>query len=257
MKLRLTVRSGTLTGRSCHLTKGFLTIGRSENCAVRLDPLTERVVSKQHAYIEAKPDGFYLIDNQSTNGTLLNEKKIQIAKLNSGDRVQFGKNGIEATVNLEINEYLSEPTHFKPAFQSQTAAEILKMPALGWQNSMAGIGVRRVREPVEPSQTGKYIGVAIAIFSVVFLSLIVILLMFASVGVVAAIGASVIAFVPAMFYLLPLIWLDRYDPEPLWLLASAFAWGALVAVVVSFIINTLLGAFFGEVLQRGGFRARF
>ena len=114
---------------------------------------------------------------------------------------------------------------------------------------MAGIGVRRVREPVEPSQTGKYIGVAIAIFSVVFLSLIVILLMFASVGVAAAIGASVIAFVPAMFYLLPLIWLDRYDPEPLWLLASAFAWGALVAVVVSFIINTLLGAFFGEVFS--------
>jgi RsiW-degrading membrane proteinase PrsW (M82 family) len=144
---------------------------------------------------------------------------------------------------------LCEPTHFKPAFQLQTAAETLKTPALGWQNSMAGIGVRRVREPVEPSQTGKYIGVAIAIFSVVFLSLIVILLMFASVGVVAAIGASVIAFVPAMFYLLPLIWLDRYDPEPLWLLASAFAWGALVAVVVSFIINTLLGAFFGEVFS--------
>ncbi len=45
---------------------------------------------------------------------------------------------------------------------------------------------------------------------------------------------------PAMLYLLPFIWLDRYDPEPLWLLALAFAWGALVAVIVSFIINTLL-----------------
>jgi RsiW-degrading membrane proteinase PrsW (M82 family) len=54
--------------------------------------------------------------------------------------------------------------------------------------------------------------------------------MFASVGIAAAIGASIIAFVPAMFYLLPLVWLDRYEPEPLWLLAATFAWGALVAV---------------------------
>ena len=43
-----------------------------------------------------------------------------------------------------------------------------------------------------------------------------------------------------MIYLLPLIWLDRYDPEPLWLLSLAFAWGALVAVIASFIINTLV-----------------
>lgn len=73
--------------------------------------------------------------------------------------------------------------------------------------------------------------------------------MFASVGVASAVGASIIAFVPATFYLLPLVWLDRYDPEPLWLLAAAFAWGALVAVVISFTVNTLLGAFFGEAFS--------
>lgn len=77
MKLRLTVESGTLAGRKYELTEGFLTVGRSENCAVRLDPLTERTALKQHAYIEAKPDGFYLIDNQSTNGTFLNSRKFK------------------------------------------------------------------------------------------------------------------------------------------------------------------------------------
>ncbi len=251
MKLRLTVRSGSLSGRTYELTEGFLTVGRSENCAVRLDPLTDRVASKQHAYIEAKPDGFYLIDNQSTNGTLLNNQKIQVAKLNSGDAIQFGKNGVEAVVNLEAENFQSAATQIKSSFelpsniQSQSAATAV-LPPISWQNSMSGLSAGHIENPVEKSQTGKYIGVAVAIFSVVFLSLIVMLLMFASVGIGAAIAASVIAFTPAMFYLLPLIWLDRYDPEPLWLLALAFAWGALVAVIVSFIINTLLGAFFGD-----------
>ncbi len=75
------------------------------------------------------------------------------------------------------------------------------------------------------------------------------LITFASVGIGAALVASVIAFVPACIYILPLVWLDRYDPEPLWLLALAFAWGALVAVVVSFVVNTILGAFLGDAFS--------
>jgi RsiW-degrading membrane proteinase PrsW (M82 family) len=253
MKLRLTVENGTLAGRNYDLTEGFLTVGRGENCAVRLDPLTERAALKQHAYIETKPDGFYLIDNQSTNETFLNSRRIQIAKLNSGDSIQFGTNGVKAKVNLEADERRSEPPNFKAVFQppESQSPRAGKPPTgqIGWRNSAAGVGVSGIQKPVEKSQTGKYIGAGIAVFSAVFLSLIVILLMFASVGIASAIGASIIAFVPAMFYLLPLVWLDRYDPEPFWLLAATFAWGALVAVVVSFIINTLFGAFFGEAFS--------
>jgi len=258
MKLRLTMQTGSLANRSYELTEGFLTVGRGENCAVRLDPQTERIASKQHAYLEAKSDGFYLIDNQSTNGTFLNDQKIQVAKLNSGDRLQFGKNGVEATVVIETSEHTSEPTNLDssletpPNIQFQPvgqATAILPPSPQSWRNSISGISSSHLEEPVTASQTGKYIGIGVAIFGVVFLSLIVILLMVASVGIGAAIAASFVAFLPAMFYLLPLIWLDRYDPEPVWLLASAFAWGALVAVVVSFIVNTILGAFFGDTFS--------
>ena len=72
MKLQLTVESGTLAGQRFELETGFLTVGRSETCSVRFDPASERIASKQHAFIEAGPDGYYLTDNQSTNGTLLN-----------------------------------------------------------------------------------------------------------------------------------------------------------------------------------------
>jgi RsiW-degrading membrane proteinase PrsW (M82 family) len=129
------------------------------------------------------------------------------------------------------------------------------------QNSMSSIGLgssiatKVVAEP-EKGQGKKYILAAITILGVVFLSLVVVVLISSALspidangnmtlsfeGIVFAFIASFVAFIPAVFYILPLIWLDRYDPEPLWLLDLAFAWGALVAVIVSFIINTSVGS---------------
>ena len=218
---------------------------------VRFDPLQERIASSQHAFIEAKPDGFYLIDNQSTNGTLLNGEKIQNVKLNNKDVIQFGKNGVEAKVFIQNQPEASQPTFIKqdlplPNFQIPQVTDDLQNQPVNLRNSIAGFSVEHLQN--QPNQTGKYMGIAIAIFAVVFLSLIVVGIMFLSIGPVAATIAAVIAFVPAVFYILPLIWLDRYDPEPLWLLALAFAWGALVSVIFSFVVNTLLGAMFGGIV---------
>ncbi len=235
MKLLLTINSGTIAGRKYELSGGFLTVGRGENCGVRLDPQTERIASKQHAFIEAKSDGFYLTDNQSTNGTFVNGLRVQIGKLNSGDVIEFGKNGVTATVSIETAaSSQSSPANFSAAQSIPTAPKM--------QNSIANLGLGNIEIKPEKSRTKKYVGIGVTIFALIFLSLIVSLIMFASVGVGYAVIASVIAFVPAIFYLLPLIWLDRYDPEPLWLLALAFAWGALVSVIVSFVINTGVGA---------------
>src|SRR5512142_1087157 len=101
MKLRLTINSGTLAGRQFELESGFLTIGRGETCSVRFDPEQERAASKQHAFIEARPDGYYLTDNNSTNGTYVNGERVMVTKLNSGDRIQFGSNGVTAYVFIE------------------------------------------------------------------------------------------------------------------------------------------------------------
>ena len=124
------------------------------------------------------------------------------------------------------------------AFQQVAAAS----QPQSMQASLAnfGLGSMAAVKP-ESSKTGKYIGIGVTIFVILFLSMIVALIMFASVGVLPAIIATVVAFTPAVIYLLPLIWIDRYDPEPFWLLALAFAWGSLVAVVVSFFVNTAIG----------------
>lgn len=244
MKLNLTISSGTLAGRSYDLEAGFVTIGRSETCSVRLDPMSERIASKQHAFIEARADGFYLTDNRSTNGTLLNGQKVETARLNSGDQIQFGSNGVTASVLIENGQpqAVASGRQSYREFEVQQFNQTAAAEPASLQNSISNFGLgRKATVKPEPAKTGRFIGIGVTIFAIIFMSMIVALLMFASVGVVPAVIATVVAFVPAMLYLLPLIWIDRYDPEPLWLLALAFAWGALVAVIVSFIINTLIG----------------
>ncbi|MGD9589772.1 MAG: PrsW family glutamic-type intramembrane protease [Pyrinomonadaceae bacterium] len=251
MKLRLTINSGTLAGQVFDLETGFLTVGRGENCSVRFDPSLERIASKQHAFIEAKPDGYYITDNQSTNGTLVNGQRVQTAKLMNGDTVQFGRNGVTGTIAIPEHAP-AEPTpdQFRQA-QFDQFQQAAKGAPDSLQISMANIGLGNIGTvKPESSKTGLYIGIGSTILAIVFLSLIVVVIMFLSVGMVPAVIASVVAFVPAMLYLFPFIWLDRYDPEPFWLLALAFAWGALVAVIVSYILNSLFGI--GVAVTIGG-----
>ncbi|MEJ7846637.1 MAG: PrsW family glutamic-type intramembrane protease [Pyrinomonadaceae bacterium] len=243
MKLLLTITSGTLNGRVFDLESGFLTIGRGENCSVRFDPAGERIASKQHAFIEAKADGYYLTDNESTNGTLLNGERIYKSKIETGDNIQFGKNGVTADIvihELPTEQVATSPEVFRQE-QIQQFNQIAKSQSGNLKNSMANFGLGHLETKPEPSKTGFYVGIGIAILLIVPLALVVIGIMFLSLGIVPAVIASVIAFTPAALYILPLMGLDRYDPEPFWLLSLAFAWGALVAVIVSIFVNTLFG----------------
>lgn len=251
MKLLLTITGGTLSGRVFELESGFLTIGRGENCSVRFDPVGERIASKQHAFIEAKADGYYLTDNESTNGTLLNGERIYKSNVKTGDSIQFGKNGVTASIVI----------HGPAAAQSSPLPEVFRQEQIlqfnqiaqsqtgNLKNSMANFGLGHLEPKPEASKTGFYVGIGVAILLLVPIALMVIGIMFLSLGVVPAVIASVIAFTPAALYILPLMGLDRYDPEPFWLLSLAFAWGALVAVIISIFVNTLFGVVIGSAVD--------
>ncbi|MBK9156206.1 MAG: PrsW family intramembrane metalloprotease [Chloracidobacterium sp.] len=247
MKLRLTINSGTLAGQVFDLETGFLTVGRGENCSVRFDPSLERIASKQHAFIEARPDGYYITDNQSTNGTLVNGQRVEVVQLNSGDTVQFGRNGVTATVSIDLppasefpapDEFREEQLHnFQQAADAQP---------LGVFQSASNFGLGPVEtEPPPPPKTGmsplqvvRLIFVIGAYLTLIFLVPFVVIVLFSEVGLVFGVLASIIAFVPIVIYLTPLVWLDRFDPEPPWLLFLTFLWGAVFAVLVSILFNT-------------------
>ncbi|MGD9627921.1 MAG: PrsW family glutamic-type intramembrane protease [Pyrinomonadaceae bacterium] len=249
MKLRLTITSGTLEGQTFDLETGFLSVGRSETCSVRFDPKAERIASKQHAFIEARSDGFYIRDNASTNGTLVNGSRVETVKLNPGDIIQFGRNGTTARVSIDTP--VTAPAIPAEEFrqiqidQFAQAAEQAQMsvPTKSIQQSLSSLGLGNLEQPLNPppSRTGLFVGVGIGTLLFVLLGLLVAALFVMLLQPIPAVLATVIAFTPAVLYILPLMGLDRYDPEPFWLLAFSFGWGAIVAVLVSFVGNMLFG----------------
>jgi RsiW-degrading membrane proteinase PrsW (M82 family) len=86
------------------------------------------------------------------------------------------------------------------------------------------------------------IGVAAA------LALVVLVVLVASAGVGVLPLAILLAFFPLPLYLAYSLWIDRYEPEPRWLLLVVFLWGALVSVTVAFILNSVGSWIVGENL---------
>jgi RsiW-degrading membrane proteinase PrsW (M82 family) len=60
--------------------------------------------------------------------------------------------------------------------------------------------------------------------------------------ILAILISAVAAALPTLVYTLAFYWADRYEREPLMLLAVAFLWGAVPAIIVSVIAELALGA---------------
>jgi len=73
--------------KSFRLDKDPKVVGRGEKCAIRIDQPT---VSKEHIKIEYQMGMFTATDQQSTNGLVVNGKKIRRAGLKDGDVIQLG-----------------------------------------------------------------------------------------------------------------------------------------------------------------------
>src|ERR1044072_3189464 len=71
-----------------------------------------------------------------------------------------------------------------------------------------------------------------------FLGLLVLLLIGIETGPVALLLGLLTATIPVPLYIALVLWIDRYEAEPLWMLATAFFWGALIATFFAFLLNT-------------------
>jgi diguanylate cyclase (GGDEF)-like protein len=79
--------SGPQLGRSFAIDKDEFMIGRVEHCDLVVE---DDLVSRHHCKILATPDGAQIIDLASTNGTLLNGRRVEKAILQEGDQIQVG-----------------------------------------------------------------------------------------------------------------------------------------------------------------------
>jgi diguanylate cyclase (GGDEF)-like protein len=99
--------SGEDMGRRYELGVKEVSIGRADTCTICVN--TDQV-SRKHATIQHVLGKYYLVDNRSTNGTFVNELKVERAKLVDGDQIRVGK-----TV-LKYTESHIEQRYFEHAF---------------------------------------------------------------------------------------------------------------------------------------------
>jgi RsiW-degrading membrane proteinase PrsW (M82 family) len=94
---------------------------------------------------------------------------------------------------------------------------------------------------IKPSASKNVIKIILGIIAILLallLGLVVLLLIGFETGPVALLIGLVSATLPVPIYLVLVLWIDRYESEPAWMLATAFFWGALIAVFFAFLINT-------------------
>jgi pSer/pThr/pTyr-binding forkhead associated (FHA) protein len=117
----LTFLSGREVGRIHRLTGVETLIGRGSDVDLLVD---DDGVSRRHAKILREPDGTLKIhDLQSTNGTFLNGKRIEVEALREGDRVRIGQ-----SATLEVR------------FVQRETMEDLPVMSLGSSNGSASGG---------------------------------------------------------------------------------------------------------------------
>lgn len=111
------------------LDKGSITIGRTANNDIAIDNLA---VSSLHAAVHNTENAVVLEDMNSTNGTSVNDKKIQHHNLQDGDVITIGKHQIvffndsAFTGAVDSNEQSEATVMMSADFQKQLQKELSK-----------------------------------------------------------------------------------------------------------------------------------
>jgi pSer/pThr/pTyr-binding forkhead associated (FHA) protein len=109
--IRLKHLSGSLQGRTTELKKPVLRIGRAPDCDVRFDQVKDPKVSNHHAELLLEEGNWFVVDTASTNGTLINGRRVTKHRLASGDKLQIGSGG--PIVQVHFDGILVEQPSFK------------------------------------------------------------------------------------------------------------------------------------------------
>jgi diguanylate cyclase (GGDEF)-like protein len=90
----LVIISGEDMGRRYELGNTEVSIGRADTCTICVP--TDQV-SRKHCTVQGILGRYFIVDNRSTNGTFVNEQKVERAKLVDGDQIRIGKTVIKYT----------------------------------------------------------------------------------------------------------------------------------------------------------------
>jgi Protein of unknown function (DUF3662)/FHA domain len=85
------VISLTVAGRQHVITEPRVVLGRSRDAGVRISDVN---ISRKHAEVRQEDSTYWVVDLGSTNGTLVNGKRVDRQRLRDGDRITLGSTEI-------------------------------------------------------------------------------------------------------------------------------------------------------------------
>ena len=127
---------GGMEAKSFGLTKAKCVIGRAAESDIEL---AADSVSSRHAQLERTGDGWRLTDLQSTNGTFVNDRRVDSAGLKPGDRVRFGN----VEVRLVLDAPLQPPREGTMVIQAPPDTPLVRLVRRvpGWAYRVAALVV--------------------------------------------------------------------------------------------------------------------
>lgn len=108
----LIIQSGKLRGKRLILPDSEVFLGRDEDCHVRL---TSSLISRKHCALRGTPDGVWVRDLASQNGTIVNNLQITgPVLLKPGDVLQIGAIQFQVPIQHPVAEAARQHKEEKP-----------------------------------------------------------------------------------------------------------------------------------------------
>lgn len=108
-------------GRVYSIIDEEVILGRIPSCGI---VLTDPAASRQHARITRTPQGYFIEDMQSANGTYVNDKRISRAQLSHGDLIRICR--LEYSFLMEDSAAIASSSG--PASESRTGTGVSRKP---------------------------------------------------------------------------------------------------------------------------------
>ena len=148
----LIIRSGKHQGKKLVLPKNDVTIGRGDDCQIKL--ATEDV-SRQHCILRSTPQGLVLSDLGSSNGTLVNDVRIDSERLLvPGDTIRIGPIILEVPGGESSTPADTDPAGTDPADSAQAEFEASIQAVADEEAASADDIANWLTENEEPSGSG-------------------------------------------------------------------------------------------------------
>jgi diguanylate cyclase (GGDEF)-like protein len=113
------VVAGTNIGKLYNLNEGDTVAGRSPDSGVWIEDVT---ISRKHFRINRQGNLCTIEDLNSTNGTYINNKRVQTATLNAADKIQVSKDTIIQFDYFDENRRVSEQKRYEMGVKDPVTA---------------------------------------------------------------------------------------------------------------------------------------